>query len=599
MLKNISRPKSAPKSTHKSTQQAYSGDRIAKVIARAGLCSRRDAEAWIAEGRVAVNGKVLESPALNVGPNDRISVDGKPLVQRQRTRLFLFHKPRGLVTTHKDPEGRPTIFDYLHEHAPDTPRLMSIGRLDINTEGLLLLTNDGGLARILELPTTGWLRRYRVRANGETHQSVLDELAKGITIEGIRYAGIEATFERQQGANCWLTMGLREGKNREIKRVLEYLGLTVNRLIRVSYGPFQLGELEEGKIEEVRTRILRDQLGPALAAEAGVDFDSPIEIEADEAPAPRRGRPEGTAAKGGRHAPRAKRAQPEPEERIKHRPQPGPRKHISALRAQETERTASTGRRRIETTETKDRKGRAVTIERHSDVKPARAQARPHRGSSSGPARASSQERLQRARSDWAGSEKVRPARTAASSKATSFKTQRSDAYRPKSDQPKSDRPKTDWSKPDRPRAERTRQDRTTSDQSRQDRTTSDRATSDRTRTDRPRSDKPKSDWAKAGRPSADRYKSERPKSERPKSDRLKSDRPKSERHKSERHKSERSKSDRPKTDRPHTERFKSNRSESNRPKSDRFTSDQANRHPKKPSAGARRAPNKKPRGKN
>ena len=163
-------PRKSPDS-NAGTEPSSAGDRVAKVIARAGLCSRRDAEAWIAQGRVAVNGKILESPAVAIGPTDQISVDGKPLVERQRTRLFLFHKPRGLVTTHKDPEGRPTIFDYLREHSPDAPRLMSIGRLDINTEGLLLLTNDGGLSRILELPTTGWLRRYRVRANGETNQA--------------------------------------------------------------------------------------------------------------------------------------------------------------------------------------------------------------------------------------------------------------------------------------------------------------------------------------------------------------------------------------------------------------------------------------------
>jgi 23S rRNA pseudouridine2605 synthase len=353
-------------------------DRIAKIIARAGLCSRRDAEAWIAQGRVAVNGKVLASPAVALGPSDQISVDGKPLAARQRTRLFLFHKPRGLVTTHKDPEGRTTIFDYLHQHAPEAPRLMSIGRLDINTEGLLLLTNDGGLARVLELPTTGWLRRYRVRANGETNQAALDTLAKGVTIEGLRYAGIEATLDRQQGANCWLTMGLREGKNREIKRVLEHLGLTVNRLIRLSFGPFQLGELPEGKIEEVRTRVLRDQLGMALAQAAGVDFDAPLETLADTPsepsrkprPAPRQGERPGTRQGAG---PRSKRAAPTPEpEKIRHRPQPGPRKHISALRADEKHSETEGARRRIEKGEIADRKGRAVTIERHVAANPAK-----------------------------------------------------------------------------------------------------------------------------------------------------------------------------------------------------------------------------------
>ncbi|MCX8256185.1 MAG: pseudouridine synthase, partial [Beijerinckiaceae bacterium] len=252
--------------------------RIAKLMARVGLCSRRDAEAWIVDGRVSVNGEVLTSPALDVSPDDTILVDGAPLPQAEKTRLFLFHKPRGLVTSDHDPEGRATVADHLREHWPDGPRVVTIGRLDINTEGLLLLTNDGGLARLLELPKTGWVRRYRVRAKGETDQSVLDGLADGITIDGIDYAGIEAKLDRQQGANVWLTMGLREGKNREVKRVLEAIGLEVNRLIRLSFGPFQLGDLPEGAVEEVRTRVLRDQLGPTLAEAAGARFE--------EAPAP-------------------------------------------------------------------------------------------------------------------------------------------------------------------------------------------------------------------------------------------------------------------------------------------------------------------------
>src|SRR5271156_4634560 len=255
--------------TNKS--EIRNGQRIAKAMARAGLCSRRDAEAWIEAGRVSVNGAILESPAFNVGPDDDVRVDGEPLRAPERTRLFFFHKPRGLVTTARDPEGRRTIFEALPK---DLPRVVAVGRLDINTEGLLLLTNDGGLARVLELPTTGWLRRYRVRANGETDQSVLDRLRDGVTIDGIHYAGIEATLDRVQGANNWLTIGLREGKNREIKRVLEDLGLVVNRLIRLSFGPFQLGELAEGAVEEVRTRVLRDQLGERLVGLSGADFSA-------------------------------------------------------------------------------------------------------------------------------------------------------------------------------------------------------------------------------------------------------------------------------------------------------------------------------------
>jgi 23S rRNA pseudouridine2605 synthase len=251
------------------------GERIAKAIARAGLASRRQAEAWIAAGRVAVNGAVIASPALNVTADDRVTIDGQLLPGRERTRLFLFHKPRGFVTTHSDPQGRPTVFSALPKHLP---RLISIGRLDANTEGLLLLTNDGGLARLLELPATGWTRRYRVRANGKVTQERLDRLRHGIEIDGVRYGPIEARLDREQGANVWLSFAMREGKNREFKNVLGHFGLAVNRLIRVSFGPFQLGDLPEGAVEEVRTRHLREQLGEKLAAAAGLDFAAPLLI---------------------------------------------------------------------------------------------------------------------------------------------------------------------------------------------------------------------------------------------------------------------------------------------------------------------------------
>jgi 23S rRNA pseudouridine2605 synthase len=247
-------------------------DRLAKVIARAGLCSRRDAEGWITAGRVAVNGKKVITPAFNVTDKDKIEVDGLPLAARQGTRVWLYHKPAGLVVTEKDPEGRRTIFEELE--AKGLPRVLTVGRLDINTEGLLLLTNDGGLKRVLELPSTGWLRRYRVRAHGSVTQAQLDALKDGITVEGIQYGPITATLEREQGANVWLVLGLREGKNREVKNVLGSLGLEVNRLIRVSYGPFQLGDLPENGVEMVKARMLRDQLGKKLAESAGVDFDS-------------------------------------------------------------------------------------------------------------------------------------------------------------------------------------------------------------------------------------------------------------------------------------------------------------------------------------
>ncbi len=283
-------------------REKKSGERIAKVVSRAGLASRRDAEEWIVQGRVTVNGRIINSPALDVTANDVISVDGKPLPPRERTRLFLFHKPRGLMTTHADPEGRPTVFDNLPE---GLPRLISIGRLDFNTEGLLLLTNDGGLARALELPDTGWLRRYRVRAHGEVTQAQLDELKRGVEVDGVKYGPIDAVLERDQGANVWLVFAIREGKNREVRNVMAHLGLEVNRLIRVSYGPFQLAELPEGQVEEVKTRVLRDQLGEKISALAGADFNRPMPGEAAAKPedeaidAPRGKKPFKPAGKSG------------------------------------------------------------------------------------------------------------------------------------------------------------------------------------------------------------------------------------------------------------------------------------------------------------
>lgn len=286
-------------------------ERIAKRIARSGLCSRRDAEKLIAEGRVSVNGKTLDTPAVTVGPNDAIIVNGTPLAETEPTRLWLYHKPAGLVTTNRDPQGRTTVFERLPR---DLPRVVTVGRLDINTEGLLLLTNDGGLARALELPATGWLRRYRVRAHGTVTQAKLDGLKRGVTIEGVRYASIEATLDRPQGSNIWLTMALREGKNREIKNVLEALGLSVNRLIRVSYGPFMLRDLAIGAVEEVKARILRDQLGAKMVREAGIRLPEPTKGAAPargktQAPPAGRGKgPQDAAPKSGKHQiPRPKR----------------------------------------------------------------------------------------------------------------------------------------------------------------------------------------------------------------------------------------------------------------------------------------------------
>jgi len=248
--------------------------RIAKAMARAGLCSRREAERWIGQGRVAVNGKVLSTPAFEVGAEDKVTVDGKPLPVAETARLWRYYKPRGLVTTHSDPQGRPTVFSAL---PPELPRVISVGRLDFNSEGLLLLTNSGALARHLELPSTGWLRRYRVRAHGRVTQEQLDALGDGVEIEGVRYGPIEATLDSVQGANAWLTIGLREGKNREVRRVLKSLALDVNRLIRISYGPFQLLDLKPGAVEPVKRRVLAEQLGVKMAAELALD--APVEAE--------------------------------------------------------------------------------------------------------------------------------------------------------------------------------------------------------------------------------------------------------------------------------------------------------------------------------
>src|ERR1700722_10751573 len=350
------------------------GERIAKVIARAGLASRREAEDWIAAGRVAVNGAVIHSPALNVSAHDRISIDGEPLPARERTRVFLYHKPRGFLTSHSDPRGRSTIFQNLPK---GLPRLISVGRLDFNTEGLLLLTNDGELARVLELPATGWLRRYRVRAHGSIMQPKLDELRTGVTIDGIRYGAIEATLDRVQGSNLWLTFAIREGKNREVRNVLGHLGLTVTRLIRVSFGPFQLSELAEGAVEEVPTRVLREQLGERVAVLSGADFSAPV---IPPPPPEKQEKPHGNERqrsaysgpnrdKAARETPKnrksAKRDSPSHSWRTRQEERPGKklrRKFHGARRDDETPRERLTDKPRAGLLT--DRKGRRVLVER-------------------------------------------------------------------------------------------------------------------------------------------------------------------------------------------------------------------------------------------
>ncbi|MEL6364938.1 MAG: pseudouridine synthase [Pseudomonadota bacterium] len=247
---------------------AADGERIAKVIARAGYCSRREAETLVEQGRVSVDGKVLETPAVKVRPGQDVRVDGERLKTAEPVRLWRFHKPAGLVTTHKDPQGRPTVFEAL----PDKfPRVVSVGRLDLTTEGLLLLTTDGGLARHLELPANGWVRRYRARVHGRVTEKALAEIAEGVEVDGVQYGPVKAALDRTQGAsNAWLTIAIKEGKNREVRKILDHLGLKTARLIRTAYGPFQIGALKTRAFEEVPRKQLVEQLGKKAAAELGV-----------------------------------------------------------------------------------------------------------------------------------------------------------------------------------------------------------------------------------------------------------------------------------------------------------------------------------------
>lgn len=254
------------------------GERIAKALAHAGIASRREAERLIEQGRVSVNGTVLKTPAFKVRPGDDVRVDGEPIGARPPTRVWRYHKPVGLLTTHNDPQGRETVFQKIPS---DMGRVISVGRLDLNSEGLLLLTNDGELARVLELPTTGWTRRYRVRAYGNASDRALAELANGTVVDGVVYGPVEVVVDRRTGANVWLTVGIKEGKNREVRKVLQSVGLTVNRLMRTAYGPLQLGSLKRGELSEVKSTVLRDQLGKlyplnaeGLPAKAGEAMDT-------------------------------------------------------------------------------------------------------------------------------------------------------------------------------------------------------------------------------------------------------------------------------------------------------------------------------------
>ena len=245
---------------------AARGERSAKWLARAGVASRRDAEKLLGEGVVAVNGTPVTHPATFIEPGDIVQVRGAVVDAPDRTRLWRYHKPEGLVTSHRDPEGRPTVFDAL---PPGLPRVVSVGRLDLNSEGLLLLTNDGALARRLELPANGWTRRYRVRAYGVIDDRALGGLVRGVAVDGVRYGPIEALVDARTGANSWLSVALREGRNREVRKVMAHLGLRVTRLIRVAYGPFQLGNLARGAVDEVSGKVLREQLSEAVPDAAG------------------------------------------------------------------------------------------------------------------------------------------------------------------------------------------------------------------------------------------------------------------------------------------------------------------------------------------
>ncbi|XDZ69202.1 pseudouridine synthase [Alphaproteobacteria bacterium LSUCC0226] len=296
-----------PATSKRMTKQSFTLDemaeseRIAKRIARAGICSRREAEARILDGRVSVNGAVINSPALNVSASDKITIDGKPLPAREPAGLWRYYKPRGLVVSDRDEQNRETIFDHLPRNLP---RLMTVGRLDLDSEGLLLMTNDGDLARHLELPSTGWSRKYRVRIQGHVNEEQLAALADGVTIDGIRYGEVVARLDRQMASNAWLTVAIREGKNREIRRIMEYLGHKVSRLIRISYGPFQLGDLEDGAIEQIKPRVLADQLGLGDAALAASEKPKLSINKPAHKSGPKRGRHANHSGKPSRGSPR-------------------------------------------------------------------------------------------------------------------------------------------------------------------------------------------------------------------------------------------------------------------------------------------------------
>ncbi|MCT2539129.1 pseudouridine synthase [Sedimentimonas flavescens] len=531
---------------------ANTPERIAKVIARSGVASRRDAEKMILAGRVTVNGKPVTSPALDVSPKDKVAIDGKPIDAPQETRVWLYYKPLGLVTTEKDEQGRRTIFDEMPE---GMPRVLNVGRLDLNSEGLLLLTNDGGLKRRLELPETGWLRKYRVRVNGRPTDDAFRPLREGITIDGEDFMPMEITLDRQQGANAWLTVGLREGKNREIRRAMTEIGLTVNRLIRVSYGPFRLNEMQPGEVVEIKRKVLRDQMGDRLLL--GVEDGRKSMTEREEAGrAAREARfARANEAKEGRTAPRSRPARGEDE---------APRKGFGRQRdfAGSGDRPERSARPMGDGAERKPRWSKAGS-------KPRAEGFRSHRDDAAG--EGAKRSYGDRPRSDKPWGDKPRGDRPQ-SDKPWGDKPRgdRPQSDKPWGDKPRGDRPQSDKPWGDKPRGDRPRSDKPWGDKPRGDRPQSDKPWGDKPRGDRPRSDKPWGDKPRGDRPRSDKPWGDKPRGDRPQSDKPWGDKPRGDRPRSDKPWGDKPRGDRPQSDKPWGDKPRGDRPQSDKPWGDK-----------------------------